>query len=390
MAKTSQSNNGGKSMITVVNPIYDCVFKFLMEDERVAKTLLTALLKKEVVSVDIRRHEHTNTTRHDISMFRIDFAARVKDGENKEKLMLIELQKTWVETETLRFRQYLALQYNSHENMMEAEEGERQFAIPMVAVYLLGHRVGKLSDPVLYVNHDAYNYDGKKVEEGMDDPFIGSLTHDSIIVQLPLLKGKVRNHLEKVLSVFDQIHRQPGEKQYINLDERKYEGDEEMMRIIHRLTAATVTAEVRAEMQVEDEFFSAIEERDTALMLREKKLAEKDELLAEKDGQLAEKDGQLAEKDGQLAEKDGQLAEKDGQLAEKDGQLAEKDGQLAEKDGQLAEKDGLLAEKDDQLKKNQTLMKNMINMLSKKGLSVKEIAESVGMAEEQVDHLLQE
>lgn len=27
------------------------------------------------------------------------------DGE--EKLMLIELQKTWVETETLRFRQYL-------------------------------------------------------------------------------------------------------------------------------------------------------------------------------------------------------------------------------------------------------------------------------------------
>ena len=376
MAKTSQSNNGGKSMITVVNPIYDCVFKFLMEDERVAKTLLAALLKKEVVSVDIRRHEHTNTTRHDISMFRIDFAARVKDGENKEKLMLIELQKTWVETETLRFRQYLALQYNSHENMMEAEEGERQFAIPMVAVYLLGHRVGKLSDPVLYVNHDAYNYDGKKVEEGMDDPFIGSLTHDSIIVQLPLLKGKVRNHLEKVLSVFDQIHRQPGEKQYINLDERKYEGDEEMMRIIHRLTAATVTAEVRAEMQVEDEFFSAIEERDTALMLREKKLAEKDEL--------------LAEKDGQLAEKDGQLAEKDGQLAEKDGQLAEKDGQLAEKDGQLAEKDGLLAEKDDQLKKNQTLMKNMINMLSKKGLSVQEIAESVGMAEKQVDHLLQE
>lgn len=356
-------------MITVVNPIYDCVFKFLMEDERVAKTLLTALLKKEVVSVDIRRHEHTNTTRHDISMFRIDFAARVKDGENKEKLMLIELQKTWVETETLRFRQYLALQYNSHENMMEAEEGERQFAIPMVAVYLLGHRVGKLSDPVLYVNHDAYNYDGKKVEEGMDDPFIGSLTHDSIIVQLPLLKGKVRNHLEKVLSVFDQIHRQPGEKQYINLDERKYEGDEEMMRIIHRLTAATVTAEVRAEMQVEDEFFSAIEERDTALMLREKKLAEKDELLAEKDGQLAEKDGQLAEKDGQLAEKDGLLAEKDGQLAEKDGQLAEKDGQL---------------------KKNQTLMKNMINMLSKKGLSVQEIAESVGMAEEQVAHLLQE
>ena len=92
-------------MITVVNPIYDCVFKFLMEDERIAKTLLSALLKKEVVSVEVRRHEHTNITRNDISMFRIDFAARVKDEEGKEKLMLVELQKTWVETETLRFRQ---------------------------------------------------------------------------------------------------------------------------------------------------------------------------------------------------------------------------------------------------------------------------------------------
>ena len=34
-AKTCQANNGGKSMITVVNPIYDCVFKYLMEDERI-------------------------------------------------------------------------------------------------------------------------------------------------------------------------------------------------------------------------------------------------------------------------------------------------------------------------------------------------------------------
>lgn len=307
MAKTSQSKNGGKSMITVVNPIYDCVFKFLMEDERIAKTLLSALLKKEVLSVEVRRHEHTNITRNDISMFRIDFAARVKDEEDKEKLMLIELQKTWVETETLRFRQYLAVQYNSQENMLEAEDGERQYAIPMVAVYLLGHRVGNLNDPVLYVNHDTYNYDGKKVEEGKEDPFIGSLTHDSIIVQLPLLKGKVQNHLEKVLSVFDQIHRQPGDKKYINLDESKYEGDEEMMRIIHRLTAATVTADVRADMLVEDEFFSAIEDRDTALMLRDKKLAESEEQLKQSKEQLKQNEEQLKQNEELLAEKDKRI-----------------------------------------------------------------------------------
>ena len=297
-AKTCQANNGGKSMITVVNPIYDCVFKYLMEDERIAKTLLTALLKKEVVSVEMRRHEHTNTTRNNISMFRIDFAARVKDENGEEKLMLI--QKTWVETEMLRFRRYLAAQYNAQENMLKVEKGERQFAIPMVAIYLLGHRVGNLKAPVIYVNHDAFNYDGKKVEKGMEDPFIGSLVHDSIIVQLPLLKGKVQNHLEKVLSVFDQINRQPGDKKYINLDESKYEGDEEMMRIIQRLTAATVTADVREEMLVEDEYFSAIENRDTELMEQRKLLEKKDNEIAENKEQLAKKDNEIAQKDSNL------------------------------------------------------------------------------------------
>lgn len=33
-------------MVHIANPIYDAVFKYLMKNERVAKTLLSALLKK--------------------------------------------------------------------------------------------------------------------------------------------------------------------------------------------------------------------------------------------------------------------------------------------------------------------------------------------------------
>ena len=359
MAKTSQTSNGGKSMITVANPIYDCVFKYLMEDERVAKTLLTALLKKEVVSVEMRRHEHTNTTRNDISMFRIDFAARVKDEKGNEKLMLIELQKTWVETETLRFRQYLAAQYNAQENMIKAERGERQYALPMVAVYLLGHRVGKVTDPVVYVNHEAYDYDGKKLDEGMNDPFISSLVHDSIIVQLPLLKGKIQNHLEKVLSVFDQSHRIPGSTQLINLDEESYEGDEEMMRIIHRLTAATVTAKVREEMNVEDEYFSAIEERDTELMAQKR-------VIAEKNAEIAKGKMQIAEKDDQIAESKKAIAEKDGQIAESKKAIAEKDGQIAEK--------------------NQRIL-SMAKLMVESGMNISTIMQATGLTQEQIENL---
>ena len=33
-------------MVTIANPIYDIVFKYLLEDERIARIILSALLKK--------------------------------------------------------------------------------------------------------------------------------------------------------------------------------------------------------------------------------------------------------------------------------------------------------------------------------------------------------
>lgn len=260
-------------IINVANPIYDSVFKFLMEDERIAKTILSALLKEEVLSVEIRRHEHTNTTRDSLSMFRIDFAAKVRDEKGNEKLILIELQKSWLETETLRFRQYLGAQYPTPENIVKEGENEG-FAAPMVAIYLLGHRVGKVEKPVVYVKHNAYDYEGQVVKDTMKDPFIGSLIHDSIIVQIPLLHGQINNHLDKVLSVFDQSHRDKKNRQVIVLDESKYEDDDEMLYLLRRLTAATANAELRMDMNVEDEYFSAIENRDTELMLNKQKMEE--------------------------------------------------------------------------------------------------------------------
>ena len=300
-------------IISVANPIYDSVFKFLMEDERIAKTILSALLKEEVLSVEIRRHEHTNTTRDTLSMFRIDFAAKVRDEKGKEKLILIELQKTWLETETLRFRQYLGAQYLTPENI--SKEGDNEgYAVPMVAIYLLGHRVGKVNKPVVYVKHNAYDYEGEEVKDAMQDPFIGSLIHDSIIVQIPLLHGQINNHLDKVLSVFDQSYRDKSNRQVMVLDETKYEDDDDMLYLLRRLTAATANAELRMDMNVEDEYFSAIEHRDTELMVKTQKLEEMDKKLTEKDNQLTEKDNQLIEKDNQLTEKDNQLTEKDNQL----------------------------------------------------------------------------
>ena len=274
-------------IITVANPIYDSVLKYLMEDNRVAKTVLSALLKKEVVEVEMRKHEYTNGTRDKISMFRIDFGAKVRQEDGSLKLVLIELQKTWLETETLRFRQYLGTQYANPDNILK-EDNPNGYGIPMITVYLLGHRVGDIEEPVLYVRHKSYDYDGKEVTKGMPDPFVESLVHDSIIVQIPLLHGRVNNRLVEVLSVFDQTNKDGKNRQVLKIDDSVYDGDTEMQHILHRLLAAASDSKLRQDMNVEDEYFSAIETRDTAIMKRDQRIAEQDAQLEEQSAQLEE------------------------------------------------------------------------------------------------------
>lgn len=224
-------------------------------------------------------------------MFRIDFAANIREADGKEHLILVELQKTWLETETLRFRQYLGAQYSNKRNIdRNSREG---YAIPLVTIYLLGHRVGDIEEPVVYVNHQSYDYYGNVVTKGMPDPFIESLVHNSIIVQIPLLHGQINNRLDKVLSVFDQSKADADDPHVLSLDEKDYEGDDSMEYIVHRLTEAAADADMRQDMNVEDEYYSAIENRDTAIMKRDKKIKEQEEELSEKDKKLSEKDSQI-------------------------------------------------------------------------------------------------
>lgn len=288
-------------IIHVANPIYDSVFKYIMEDERIAKTMLSALLKKEVVHVTVRPHEYSNTTRDTLSMFRIDFAATVREREGneiKDRIVLIELQKTWLNTETLRFRQYLGAQYSNKNNIREAED--KGFAYPMVAVYLLGHRVGNIKEPIVYVNHDVFDYNGNVVEDGNMEPFVESLTHNSIIVQIPLLHGNVNNRLEKVLSVFDQTLVDGDTQQVLKIDEDKFADDNDMLYVLHKLTAAAANSEMRQDMNVEDEYYKAIEDRDTAIMQRDKMLKERDCKMAQMDERLSQQSDQLSQQSEQL------------------------------------------------------------------------------------------
>ena len=135
-----------------------------------------------------------------------------------------------------------------------------------------------------------------------------SLVHDSIIVQIPRLHGMVHNRLERVLSVFDQTQKDGHNRQVLRIDETQYDDDADMQRIVQRLLMAASDSQLRQDMNVEDEYFSAIEMRDTAIMNRDAKIKKLDAELEEKNSQLEEKNSQLEEKDSQLNEQRNQLA----------------------------------------------------------------------------------
>ena len=80
-----------------------------------------------------------------------------------------------------------------------------------------------------------------------------------------------------------------------------------MMYILHRLGLAAMDADVRQEMNDEDEFYSVLEARDTQVMKLNEQLTEKKKQLSEKQAQLNEKTVRLAEAEAQLKEQKSQV-----------------------------------------------------------------------------------
>ena len=83
-----------------------------------------------------------------------------------------------------------------------------------------------------------------------------------------------------------QTYKDGRNRQVLRIDDAIYKGDAEMERILHRLLAAASDSKLSQDMNVEDEYFSAIESRDTAIMKRDQKIAEQDAQLEEQRASL--------------------------------------------------------------------------------------------------------
>jgi len=291
----------------IANPIYDGAFKYLLDDNKVARLFLSTMIGEEIVELTFRPTEHrTDVEQRNVTVFRIDFSARIALPNGGEKLVIIEIQKAKFASDIMRFRKYLGRQYLSKENSYMVN-GELR-AMPILSIYLLGHSLEHTESPVIRVIRQYLDATGREQIAHQED-FIESLTHDSIIVQIPHLKQRRQNDLESLLGIFDQSQKDPADAHTLSIREEDY--PKKFHGVIRRLIKAISEPDVRETMEVEDDYLEDLEDMERLVAATNAALAEKSAALAEKSAALAEKDAALTEKDAALTEKDAELTEKD-------------------------------------------------------------------------------
>ena len=77
----------------IANPLYDVVFKRMMENDRVAKFFIGTLIEQTIESVEVKPQEFTYVDElAGLAVFRLDFIATIKTENGESKKVLIEIQ----------------------------------------------------------------------------------------------------------------------------------------------------------------------------------------------------------------------------------------------------------------------------------------------------------
>jgi len=238
----------------------------MMEDNTVAKLIVSSILGEEVIELEPKPQERTTEKKKDknkkdnnieetsLTVYRLDFSARIKTPEGI-KLIIIELQKASLPDDIMRFRNYLGKQYCDATNSIIDENGKVE-PIPIYAIYILGKDLEICDTPVLCVNPEVIDLATMQVVEKKSE-FLEMLFHKCRVVQISCLKQRRRNELEQLLSVFDQSN-QTSDIHILNVREENF--PEKYRPVIRRLKMAASSTAVKRQMEEEDDIVRYIKD----------------------------------------------------------------------------------------------------------------------------------
>ena len=282
-------------VVDVANPIYDVVFKYLMQNDRVARLLIGRITGLKVESLSVSPQETAIPRRPDaperdlpLTLLRMDFAARVRTADGDERQVLIEIQKASAPTVIERFRRYLGQQIGSRDNILTHPSGRTE-AVPIVTIYILGYALDGLSDEAVIDVCPRVTERRTRREIAARHPLVEGIHHRSHIIQIPRLASRRRDELERLLAIFDQglvKGNGRGDAHVLTIEEGEYPA--EWAFVLRQLREAMAEEEVRRNMEGEDLLL-----RDSILLARQ---AEHHERRAEQERQQKEQERQRAQR----------------------------------------------------------------------------------------------
>lgn len=280
----------------IANPIYDVVFKYLLEDVEIARELLSTILGEEVQSVEVKPQETSTETSGDIRILRFDFKAVIKKPNGEISKVLIELQKAKKAFDVMRFRRYLGDNYRKEDDVINDKGDLDKRPLPIITIYFLGFPLNSIQSGVVKINREYRDVVTQEILDIKED-FVELLTHDSYLIQVRKLAKAARNKLERVLHIFSPIYQSTSDKHQLD-----FQGDTDdplVKKMVDRLGRAIASEEIRDLMDVEDELDRIF---DREMKKKDEIIAEKEEIIAEKEEVIAEKEEIIAEKDKLLIE----------------------------------------------------------------------------------------
>ena len=240
----------------IANPIYDTVFKYMMQNNRIARYFIETLLEEQIDEVIMQPQEMAYPLRDDADMVtlttlvRFDFVATIRNANGEHKKILIEIQKARHFIDLLRFRNYLGMHYSTKD--AEKNSDKQTSALPIVTIYLLGFTLPEIETPVLKVANQ-YIDQIRKVVINLKSDFVERLTHECHVVQIPRIEGKLGSKLEDLMSIFEQANFVENNS---TIKEYKYPiHDERIQEIADKLNYIVIDRTIRKEIDAEQEAY---------------------------------------------------------------------------------------------------------------------------------------
>jgi hypothetical protein len=307
-----QHNLPDSEYIIIPNPIYDVVFRYLMEDPESATIVLSTLINEKITSLQLEPQTHAQKneietkisdpkSKKDIQLFHLDFTATVELPDGSEELIMIELQKASEPDDIFRFKRYISKNFQKkHEKEIihpVSHTVEKILKpIRLIPIFILNFRIeNEINDLLIRTNRIKTGVFKNKTLQKTNE-FIDNLSYDILVVQLPNLHNITENEYETdeykkklyaLLKIFDQKSKVKYNEHRLRLIRKFFPGFLE--RVIKRLQAADINNPVmEKQMFAEDEYLKALIKRDNQITWLEEGIEKRDKTIEEKDKIITE------------------------------------------------------------------------------------------------------